>query len=340
LGQILQRLRDSDQKGKLLEAVMERVLHDQGFLNVRRQLSGTQFGFDVIATAKSREDGMEELWKFECKNLKGPTTVTDIAPKLIWNLGPNVIDRFVIVSTSELSNDLHHLLTTHTFAMPIEAWTGEYLERLIQTSPSAMELLGLTSQTGGPSEELEFRPVSYPPQALAFDVFHELDPPFCFDYFCQGDEVTKAYTDGEFRLRAVLTNNSNGPVDVHSLDVVTLDFKATAGRILRLAKMKGMYTPYELRFSPSKIIGGSSNILGKSAWRVSRSDQEMIRLMLNDEIEAGLYDIMFRASCYAGTGITNLFSSRFPLRVYDSSDDLLTLYVFRHYDSAANHILR
>src|SRR5437588_2493961 len=125
MGRILERLRESEDKGKLLEKVVERALQDLGFQNVRRQLSGSQFGFDIVALRKSERGEPGEVWKFECKNLKVPITVNDIAPKLIWNFGRSVIDRFVIVSTSEPNNDLHQLLGTHSFSMPIVLWAGD-----------------------------------------------------------------------------------------------------------------------------------------------------------------------------------------------------------------------
>src|SRR5437660_3438376 len=92
MGPILERLRESEDKGKLLEKVVERALQDLGFQNVRRQLSGSQFGFDIVALRKSERGEPGEVWKFECKNLKVPITVNDIAPKLIWNFGRSVIE--------------------------------------------------------------------------------------------------------------------------------------------------------------------------------------------------------------------------------------------------------
>jgi hypothetical protein len=340
VGKVLDILRNSDDKGKLLERVLERLLSDLGFDNVRRQQSGTQFGFDVMAVRRSQTDEREEVWKFECKNLSGPITVNDIAPKLIWYFGRNVMDRFVIVGTSELSNDLHYLLSNHTFSMPIVVWAGNHLERLILSSRGAMELLGLPAETNAVLREREFEPVRYLPQSVTFDVFHELDPPFRFDYFLQGDEVTKAYTQQEFRLGAVLTNNSNRPVDVHAFEVITLDFQHIETRVLRLAKMKGLYKPIELVFNPSTRVGGVSGILGPFAWRVESQNQEMIRLTLDEDSQPGLYRIMFRVSFTEGTELIKLHSPSFLLRVGDSTDDVLTLHVFRHYDSAAEYVLR
>jgi hypothetical protein len=70
---ILDRLQASKDKGKLFELVLQAGLKDQGFLNVQRQQSGTQFGFDLIAY-RPHADGRHEVWKFECKNTRAAIT--------------------------------------------------------------------------------------------------------------------------------------------------------------------------------------------------------------------------------------------------------------------------
>src|SRR4051812_48575433 len=100
-GEILKKLQAPGNKGELLELVLVDLLEDLGFKSVRRQLSGSQYGFDVSAHTISRRDGRQEVWKFECKNLSRPVTVEDIAPKLLWHDGSVTIDRFVIVGVSQ-----------------------------------------------------------------------------------------------------------------------------------------------------------------------------------------------------------------------------------------------
>lgn len=339
MGLILERLRESEGKGKLLEKVIERALQDLGFQNVRRQLSGSQFGFDIVALRKSESREPGEVWKFECKNIKAPITVHDIAPKLIWNFGQSVIDRFVIVSTSEPNNDLHQLLSNHSFSMPIVLWVAEGLENIISVSAAAMQLLGLPYDAGSSSGEIKFEPIIYPPPTLTFDAFHELDPPFRFDYLYREQELMKAYTGDEFRLIATLTNNRNQNADCHALEVITSQFEPVVGRVLRLVKMKGLYKPVELRFSPSPVAGGYVNILGSQVWRIEAKAQELIRLMLRKDARPGFYRIIFRARCNTENKKIDLFSPSFLLRVRDPKEDVLTLHVFRHYDSAVRHVL-
>jgi hypothetical protein len=339
MGKVLELLQASTAKGQLLEKVLERVLPDLGFQQVRRQMSGVQFGFDISAIRMSEADAREEVWKFECKNLRGPVTVTHIAPKLIWNYTRSIIDRFVIVSVNDISNDLDHLLSGHTFSMPITIWSGEKLEKAIRSSPSAMELLGLPS---GPEQRpnlAELEATQYPPRAILFDVFDELDPPFRFDYWFRGNEITKAYTGSGFRLVAIITNNSERDLDIHSLEAITLEHEHISSRVLRLAKMKGLYDPIEIRFRPSTVAGASSNILGSQIWRIKARNQEPIRLNFQEDLEPGFYHIMFRARGKSGGGPVDLYSPSFPVNVRDPREDVLVLHVMKHYDSAAPHVL-
>jgi hypothetical protein len=339
MGQVLEILRLSKSKGELLEKVLERTLRDLGFQQIRRQMSGVQFGFDISAIRMYEAEGREEVWKFECKNLKGAVTVADIAPKLIWNYTRSVIDRFVIVSVNDISNDLDHLLSNHTFSMPITVWSGDKLERAICNSPSAMELLGLSSERDGCTNFADLEAIQYPSQIILFDVFHELDPPYKFDYWFRGNEITKAYTGTEFRLIAMITNNSERDVDISSIDVITLEHEKVSSRVLRLAKMKGLYDPIEMRFRPSPVAGGLSNVLDSQAWRVKGRDQEPIRLTFQEDVDPGFYRIIFRARGKHAGETVDLYSPTFSVNVRDPREDVLLLHVLKHYDSAAPHVL-
>src|SRR5258708_7048318 len=117
MGKILDRIQGAADKGRLLERVTVALFEDLGFA-VRRQQAGSQFGFDILATRNAAIDGRLEVWKIECKNLSDPVGVEDVAPKLVWQFGKSTLDRFVLVSTSEMSNELEHLLTDHPFPMP------------------------------------------------------------------------------------------------------------------------------------------------------------------------------------------------------------------------------
>jgi hypothetical protein len=245
----------------------------------------------------------------------------------------------VIVSINDVSNDLDHLLSAHSFSMPISIWSGEKLETAIRRSPRAMELLGLPFEADQRPNLAELGTVQYPPQAILFDVLHELDPPFRFDYWFRGDEIVKAYTGSEFRLIAIVTNNNERDLDIHSLDAITLEHKHMSSRILRLAKMKGLYDPIEIRFRPSTVVGGLSNILGSQVWRIKARNQEPIRLSFQDDPEPGFYHIIFRARGKCGEETVDLYSPSFVVNVRDPREDVLILHVMKHYDSAARHVL-
>jgi hypothetical protein len=265
MSEVLDALRNSQHpqhKGLTLELVLVDVLDDLGFQQPHKQLSGSQYGFDVIAYRVSPIDGRREVWKFECKNLSRPIKVEDIAPKLFWHFGQTTIDRFVIVGPSVISNDLHHLLEQQHFPMPISVWTDDVLEKFIKSSPRAMERLGLScdSISDSPKPTVDDVP-SYAPKLVTLDVVHQLNPPYSFDYIKLDGAVIKAFTDFELRLLETVTNLSKTPFHIHSIDVMTLDYQLVSGRVLRLNKMKGIYEPLERSFLPSRNLGGSSNVL-------------------------------------------------------------------------------
>src|SRR5260221_3513272 len=123
MGEILNRIQAAPDKGRLLERVTAALFEDLGFV-VRPQQAGSQFGFDILATRPSAMGRRLEVWKIECKNLSGPVGVDDVAPKLVWHLGKSTLDRFVLVSASEMTNELEHLLADHPFSMTVEVMAG------------------------------------------------------------------------------------------------------------------------------------------------------------------------------------------------------------------------
>jgi hypothetical protein len=333
--QVLYESRHPQDKGARLELMLVELLKDLGFQGVRRQLSGSQYGFDLVAFKDSPADGRREIWKFECKNLSKQISVEDIAPKLLWQFGQATIDRFVIVGPSAISNDLHHLLEQQLLPMPVSVWTDEVLERFIRQSPRALKLLGL-NMTPSPGFVAPEDALSYEPKHVTLDVVHQLNPPFAFDYVKTGDGVVKAFTDDDLRMLVAVTNLSKTPVEIHTLEVSTLSYQKIAGRVLRLHKMKGLYEPLELSFSPSQVQGGSVELLGKKVWRVDGGAAESVALIMNKGASPGLYHLMFRIrGTLAGKGIDRC-SPCFVLHVCGDETDLVSLYVLRrHYDTPA-----
>lgn len=111
----------------------------------------------------------------------------------MWPYGNATIDRFVIVGTSRITNDLDQLLRQHQLSMQIGVWTDEALEGLIKSSPKAMARLGLDFTPAAPTLGVEGFP-SYPQESVSFDVTHQLNPPVAFDYLRVGGKVVKAFS--------------------------------------------------------------------------------------------------------------------------------------------------
>ena len=339
--EILKTLCESTDKGGLLERVLVELLNDLGFRQVRRQLAGSQFGFDISACQTSRLDGRQEVWKFECKNLIKSITIEDIAPKLIWHHGRATIDHFVIVGTSTISNELDFLLQTHQFPMSIHVWTDADLAHLIAKSPRAMSLLNLTTDRTNNSHPLDHNLIGcYPAAPISLDVVHWHDPPHAFDYVRVDGEAIKAYTSTELRLLLSTTNPSQTPFEVHTVDVITLAFRQLSDRVLRLVKPKGFIEPVKVTFRPSQQCGSSVQVLGDRIWQINANSTEHLVLVLDKTTGPGLYSVMVRIHGRRdGESIMRL-SPIFVFHVKDAGTDLLTLQVVgRHYDSPAAQVL-
>lgn len=339
--EILKALQSPENKGELLELVLVDVLKDLGFKSVRKQLSGSQYGFDVSAHRILRADGRQEVWKFECKNLNRPVTVEDIAPKLLWHDGSATIDRFVIVGVSQLSNDLDHLLRHHRLPMPISVWTEGDLADLIAASPRAMARLSLQHD---PNQGLppDFERLNYyPALPISLDVVHWHDPPHAFDYVRIGDEVLKAYTSAELRLVACVTNPTKAAFHVHSLRVTTQGYESLGGRVLRLVKPKGFIEPVKITFRPSQNVGSGVELLDDKVLTIGPNAVEHATLLLDRATAPGLYRVAFEISGRKDGETLTRLSPTFVFHVEESGLDLLTLHVVgRHYDSPANQVLR
>lgn len=338
---ILHVLRSSPDKGGLLERVLVDLLQDLGFRGVRRQQAGSQFGHDVSAYRTSRHDARYEVWKFECKNLDGPIKVEDIAPKLIWYGGSVTIDRFVIVGTSPVSNELDFMLQGHTFSMPISVWTDVELAHLIAWSPRAMKLLNLSQDVSSGEPKPEFDLLrTYPAAPISFDVVHKHDPPHAFDYVKTEGGVVKAYNSTEFRLLAIVTNPTGKPFDAYALNAVTRDYRAVDSRVLRLNKYKGLVEPVKIPFRPAPEGGSSVNVFGEKVLNVRAGGSEYVELLLDSNVRPGLYQVMFTLQGRSGGNEVTRRSPVFVFHIQGPDADVLTLRVWgRHYDSPAEQVL-
>ena len=334
-------LRNALDKGRLLETAVTRALPDYGFSSIRNQLSGVQFGFDILAYRPSLQDGRQEIWKFECKNHEGPVTPAEIAPKLIWNFGRATIDRFVIVSTSKISNDLEHLLSEHTFPMPISIIAGEDLIEFLSSSPSAMETLGISLLTETIVDESVLDREVYPCSSpVALDVVHQLDPPDSFDYTMISGRIVKAFTPMDFRLLLTVTNHMAAPLDIHNISIVTLAHSSEVDRVLRLSKPKGIFNPVELTFRPTTTVHGEVEVLKGKIWRVAPRSTEIACLLLDDNTAPGVYEFLVSARGNVAGQSIHVESCRFALHVPSEHEDILKLNVKgRHYDSPACQVL-
>lgn len=339
MNDIIERLRSAENKGPLLELVVQDALGDNGFENIRRQYSGSQYGFDVSAQRKSPLDGRSELWVFECKNLSTPITVSEIAPKLAWHQGKAKIDRFVVVGTTTISNDLDRLLQEHQYPIQIGVWTENTLEALIRSSVRAMERLGLAADASIQTFDLE-GPFYYPSHSVRLVVEHQLNPPFAFDYLSLNQSYVKAVNDFQLRLLATVSNPMRSDLRINSFCAVTLGYETVEGRIVRLMKQKGIFTPIKLSFIPSINVGGTSDILKGRVWTVNGGSSETVALVLSKRTLPGLYQIAFRLDGdLDGKPITRL-SPALAVHVLQDGANVLRLYVLnRHYDSPALQLL-
>ncbi|MCW3070301.1 MAG: hypothetical protein JWO44_191 [Bacteroidetes bacterium] len=334
---IINKLEQALNKGQLLEVVLELVLIDLGYIKVKRQKSGAQYGYDLVATRQSVKN---EVWKFECKNLSNSISINDIAPKLVWHLGQEIIDRFVIVSVSEPSNYLNELLATVKFPFPIELWSREYLVQQILKSSQALKYLGIempvTVQDG-------LSPIVYEQTLISFGAFYSEQLPYCYDYFMNEKKMIKAYTEQSFNVTAVFCNNSKSfPFICTEINVITLSYAKVEGRIFRQSKMKGIIEPEKFIFIPSTIPMRSVSILKPGQlFEVKINKDDYFAFELDDkQATDGYYEIIFEAKGKLDGREMIMYSSVFPLHITDSKADLINLYtVGKFYDTPADDIL-
>ncbi len=340
MNSILKKINSADNKGKYLEQIIVVALGDLGFTNIRQQLSGSQYGFDIYAERIDGMDGDVRVWNFECKNYKNYLSVRDIAPNLIWHINGSQIHHYAIVSTSEPSNDLLRLLEIHNFPMSIELWTGNALERILMKSPKVLKMLGMSESYNNSLKLNEIR--YFPPKSpVLLNMTHELNPPYSFNYIKVGDNTMKAYSDFEFRLSATFYNSREVPADITNIKINTVNYSKVTGRILVQHKTKGFFRPPEFKFKPSTNVYGEFNIATNQILRVEKGKPENIRLILDETATPGLYHFYLSADVKIYKEDYNLVSGIFCLYILDKEmDDYVTLNVLgKHYDHLSEKIL-
>ncbi|MCG3165584.1 MAG: hypothetical protein POELPBGB_01352 [Bacteroidia bacterium] len=335
---IIEKLLSLPNKGKYFEKLVYELLKDLGFANVRLQNAGSQFGYDISARKYSHELGQYEVWKFECKNLNRKLNVTDIASKLVWHDAKD-IDRFVIVSPTDLSNELHHILENTEVPFAIELWIGESLESKFIQSKTALQKLGLEDYIISTPVE----PHIYTPQAVRFDFF-DPEKPNAYDYFIHNTLLIKSHTESLYQVWLQITNKSNEKLDVLTLKVITTQYiQNTQNRIIRQHTLRGIYEPTRLYFHPSEIIGKSIAVLPDAKiYSVLPKTSETLLLELSNIVVPGYYKFYFEGSAIWNKRRISFKSEIFSVNVIDHSQNrnFLFLYSQKHYDSPMAALLK
>lgn len=322
----------------MLERVAVGVLKDLGAIEVRRQLSGTQFGFDIWARVPNHQ-GEFEIWKIECKNLGKPLALDDVAPKLIWHSASATIDRFVLVSTSPPANDLIHFLESHPYSFPIELWTGDTLFRLVTASALALRALRLTENPGPLPTPGH---VYLPRGPLLFDLIHTQNPPRQFAFYKpEGGALVKSFTSLEFKLDVLLGNRGRKDVIVRQLRCRTIA-RADLGRLRLLVqtKAKGLFEPEKLTYRPSTLASGETDVLGGKVVSLPGNTMTILRIELDEDTLPGAYELQFLVHATHPDGAQNVMSPIFLVLVPSGTEDTLNVLTFgRHYEDPVERIL-
>jgi hypothetical protein len=331
--EILSILTKASNKGKLLELIVEDIFKDLNFSNVRRQKSGSQYGYDVIAYKDN------ECWKAECKNLNEDVRINDIAPKLVWHIDSVAVNRFIIVSLNGISNDLHRLLEQRLFSFSIEIWCGEFLMKLISESPRAIERLGINKDDNSNFDIA--KPIIFQANELLFNVVYARGLPFSYDYFKLDNELVKAYSEIDFRLNATVTNKTNRSFIIQEIKVKTLRFESIGRkRVLRQFKQKGNIEHLKLKFIPKQYAEGEVQLNEGNLFEVKSNSTECIEFKLSKKCEPGYYELIFEINCIDGAKTFSLYSQIFQLHKKNITNDILNLCVIsKYYDTPVETIL-
>jgi hypothetical protein len=336
VSEILDQLQSAQHKGELLELLLQDVLQDLGFTDVRRQLSGSQFGFDLAASRQGPDRNLE-VWKFECKNLASAVGITDLAPKLIYHLGRAILDVFVIVSVTPLNNNLLDLLEHHPFPMRVEVWCDSYLECLIMRSPRAWKRLGVTNVG---TRAASGAPWVYPQRQPYFlNLVHQADPPNALDYVYAEGAPVKAYANAGFRGLILITNGSKSTFTIHSLTLLTISYIRSTDRVLIVEKPMGFWEPVNLEVKPTIYPGSEVDLLAGKVLNVDPGSF-CILLTLAKGTPPGLYWLLVRAVGQVDGRSVRLNSPQIVLHVRSAAEDTVRLWVCgRYYDSPAEQLL-
>ncbi|MEA2238197.1 MAG: hypothetical protein QOC81_2921 [Thermoanaerobaculia bacterium] len=136
------------------EELCAELVTELGFINVRRQGSGTQFGRDIAADFAARR---AEPWFFECKRYSRPIPLKEISNKLLWADAQDRLDYFVIVSNADVSNDFQQLIDLPSRRRyKILTWTGSTFRRLLATCPRTVGAWFTGKQIEPPLSAIEF----------------------------------------------------------------------------------------------------------------------------------------------------------------------------------------
>lgn len=118
------------------EELCAELVTELGFINVRRQGGGTQFGRDIAAEFPGNH---VECWIFECKRYAKIIPLKEISNKLLWAQAMSTLNYFVVISNAEISNDFRQLIDLPSNrSYKVLTWTGPTFRRLLAACPSTV----------------------------------------------------------------------------------------------------------------------------------------------------------------------------------------------------------
>lgn len=334
LSDILSKLNPLCGKGPLLELVVEDILNDSHYSNVKRQNSGSQYGFDLVGYNK---DG--ERWKFECKNLRKKVGINDITPKLLWHTGGQALDGFVIIAPNGYSNDVQKFLEEQLFSFPIEIWHSDYLEKRISESPRALERLKISYPITIKESAV---PIVFKPSEIRFNVVYHEGEPFSIDYFHLNNEVIKSYTENNFEVLATIANPTKENATIQKINVKTINYTPIEGRVLRQYKQKGLVEPLKVSFSLKDYPFGSNCLLDENKIiELKAGSTEYLRFILDKKVKPGFYEFIFEVIVAVRNRSITVNSCLFRLNVMAEKNNMVSLCVIgQYYDSPVTTLLK
>ena len=231
--------------GDAFERLTEEALLEFGFFNVRRQLSGTQFGKDFSADYNDPEVSEPTHWYFECKNLAEPIGAGQVAPKLVWQLSTTALTGgFVVVGPAPISNELFELLERTEFPFHIFNWTAENFVRLLGVCPQTRAKWFPDLRIHATDREVvTWREQLLRPSSSGFEMRQPLrlrlrpkyeDRPPQYAYFTRDGHFQKWDTARDFAHSLTLFNAARWPIILRSIRIRTLSRNPPPSRLLIL----------------------------------------------------------------------------------------------------------